>query len=181
MSSTNGVAERRVELEEEDGWKTPRRGEEKRERKSRCRKMSLQRRMSSAAGAETMETEAERGRDGEIVTHISITMQCQWSVCEASCCLVTVLLRQHQCVFVCVMPTVVCVCVCVGGCLQRSPTAAMSAASINNQRSHPGLFPPLPRQCRDTICSTRWVLGGVGDQLVGLPGWSERIGPDAPP
>lgn len=29
VSSTNGVAERRVELEEEDGWKTPRRGEQK--------------------------------------------------------------------------------------------------------------------------------------------------------
>lgn len=154
------------------GGKHPGEASKRRERKSRWRKMSLQRRMSSAAGAETMEKEAERGSDGEIVTHISITMQCQWSACEASCCLVTVLPRQHQCVFVCDMPTVVCV--CVGGCLQRSPTAAMSAASINNQRSHPGLFPPLPRLCRDTICSTCWVLGG-GGQPAGGASWMERV------
>lgn len=32
-----------------------------------------------------------------MLTHISITMWCQWSVCEASCCLVTVLQQQRQC------------------------------------------------------------------------------------
>lgn len=42
---------------------------------------------------ETGERETDRGREErtETLTHISITMPCQWSVCEVSCCLVTVL------------------------------------------------------------------------------------------
>lgn len=36
-------------------------------------------------------------REREMLTHIPITMWCQWSVCEVSCCLVTVLQQQRQC------------------------------------------------------------------------------------
>lgn len=46
-------------------------------------------------GRETERKESERER--EVLTHISITMWCQWSVCEVSCCLVTVLQQQRQC------------------------------------------------------------------------------------
>lgn len=38
----------------------------------------------------------ERQKESEMLTHISIKMQCQWSVCEVSCCLVTVLQQQRQ-------------------------------------------------------------------------------------
>lgn len=105
--------------------------------------------------------ERERGREsaGEraILTHISITMQCQWSVCEASCCLVTALLRQHQCVFTCVILTD------GGGRLHHPPTAAaMSAATVNKKRSHPGLFSQLPPRRCDTICSRRCIPWGGG-------------------
>lgn len=44
------------------------------------------------------ERERQRERkESEMLTHISITMWCQWSVCEVSCCLVTVLQQQRQC------------------------------------------------------------------------------------
>lgn len=81
------------------------------QRRSRWRKRNLQRRLCSAVFESGIESrllglteKIGRGRDGEkgkreseMLTHISITMWCQWSVCEASCCLVTVLQQQRQC------------------------------------------------------------------------------------
>lgn len=83
-----------------------------------------------------------REREREILTHISITMQCQWSVCEASCCLVTVLLRQHQCVFTCVILTVEGVC------------AALPLLP-------PCLLPPLTRNALTHACSRRSLDGAA--------------------
>lgn len=54
--------------------------------------------LTEKQGKREEESESERKREKEMLTHISITM-CQWSVCEVSCCLVTVLQQQqqHQC------------------------------------------------------------------------------------
>lgn len=110
LEGANSVCDGSVE--EEDGckglWRVVQKKEGMLQRRSRWRKSNLQRRICSA---ETMEKQRERGNRGRaILTHISITMQCQWSVCEVCCCLVTVLQQQYQCVFMCVILTVVGVC-----------------------------------------------------------------------
>lgn len=134
---------------EEDGckalWRAFQKKEEMLQSRSRWRKRNLQRRSCSAVRAETMEKESEReqGKRGEAkLTHISITMQCQWSVCEVSCCLVTVLQQQYQCAFMCVILTVV----GVGTTLPLLP---------------PCLLPLLTRNALTHACSRRSLDGAA--------------------
>lgn len=65
-------------------------------------------------------------------------MQRQWSVCEASCCLVTVSPRQHPCVCLCVMVTA------VGVCAMSAATVSKNGCSCGSWTGSPDPAHPSP-------------------------------------